>query len=121
MTGGTHKTTAPTLIAFAAGLSLWLATSFVTGKREPWDASLYWSGAYPLALLACALLGYWFPQRAWRWAIVLFEAQFVGLCIRNGELGSLWPLGMVMFAIIAVPGIFVASYASRLKIRRSPE
>lgn len=104
---------APVALALIAGLALWFATALLTGKREPWDASAYWVFAYPAALIACAWLGYAYPERPWRWALVLFEAQFLAMCLRNGELGNLWPLGMVLFAVIALPGIAAAHIAAR--------
>ncbi|CAG0950799.1 hypothetical protein RHDC4_00064 [Rhodocyclaceae bacterium] len=107
----------PVVIAAVAGLALWLGTSFLTGKREPWDASAYWTVAYPAALLLSAYLGHAYPERPWRWVLVLFESQFVAMCLRNGELGSLWPLGMAMFAVIALPGVLAAYVASRFKRR----
>ena len=65
------------------------------------------------AIAACALLGYRFPDRPWRWALVLFEAQFVAMCARNGELGNLWPLGMLLLAVVALPGIAAAQIGAR--------
>lgn len=35
------------------------------------------------------------------------------MCLRNGELGGLWPLGMIMFAVIALPGVLAAHIAAR--------
>jgi len=107
------------IIAAAIGFALWFVTSLVTGKREPWDASAYWSVAYPLALLACGVLGYAYPQRPWRWALVLFASQFLAMCVRNGELGSLWPLGLALFAVLALPGVVLAKVAARF--RRAPD
>lgn len=92
---------------------LWLATAFLTGRREAWDAPAYWGVAYPAALLVSAYLGRAFPERPWRWVLVLFESQFVAMCLRNGELGSLWPLGMVMFGVIALPGVLAANITAR--------
>lgn len=100
-------------IAFVIGVALWLATSLLTGKREAWDASAYWAVAYPVALVACGLLGYRYPERPWRWVLLLFEAQFIAMCFRNGELGSAWPLGIVLFAVIALPGMLAARLGSR--------
>lgn len=114
-----RKSIAPVIIALTVGLVLWLATSLLTGKGEAWDASVYWVVAYPLAILACAFLGYSYPDRPWRWALVLFQAQFLAMCLRNGELGSLWPLGMALFGVIALPGIVAAKLASRLGHRQS--
>jgi hypothetical protein len=103
----------PVAISVAAGIALWLVASALTGKREPWDASAYWAVVYPAAILMSAFLGYSYPERPWRWALVLFESQFLAMCIRNGELGNLWPLGMAVFAIITLPGIAAAKLASR--------
>lgn len=100
-------------IAAAVGAGLWFATSLVTGLREPWDARAYWVAAYPLSVVACALLGYSYPRHPWRWPLVLFAAQFVAMCVRNGELGNLWPLGLALFAVLALPGIVAAMVAAR--------
>lgn len=113
------KTRSPALataIAAAVGMLLWFGTCFATGKREAWDSGLYWGIAYPLALLVSAFLGYRHPHRPWRWPLLLFEAQCLAMLIRGGEMGSLWPLGVVLFAILALPGILVA----RLAARRAP-
>lgn len=103
----------PSAIASFIGLLLFAVTALLTDKREPWDASEYWTVAYPSALLACAILGYACPDRPWRWAIILFEAQFLAMCVRNGELGNLWPMGMLLFAIVALPGVLAAKLAVR--------
>lgn len=44
---------------------------------------------------------------------MLFEAQFVAMALRNGEVGGLWPLGMLLFAAMALPGIAAARLAAR--------
>lgn len=113
-----NRTIKPLGIAAAVGFTLWFATSVLTGRREAWDASAYWTLAYPLSLLTCALLGYSYPDRPWRWALALFQAQFIAMCVRNGELGNLWPLGMVMFAVVGLPGIAVARIAARRSTAR---
>ena len=100
-------------IAAVVGFALWFATSMLTGRREPWDASAYWAIAYPLAIATCGLLGYLYSERPWRWAMVLFLAQFVAMCVRNGELGNLWPLGMGLFVVLALPGVVAAKVAAR--------
>ena len=109
----TDRALTPVLIAFVAGAGLWSAAAMISGKKEAWDAATYWVLAYPAALLICACLGYAYQDRPWRWALVLFEAQFVAMCIRNGELGGLWPLGIVLFAIVSLPGMLAANLAAR--------
>ncbi len=108
---------APHLVAVIVGAALWIATSMLTGRREAWDASAYWTLTYPASILAAALLGYFYPDRSWRWPLLLFASQFVAMCVRNGEAGSLWPLGMAMFAILALPALVAARLASRFSRR----
>lgn len=109
---------APAFIALATGAALWLLTAIACGRREAWDASAYWALAYPAALVACAALGYRYPARAWLWAVALFEGQFSAMCARNGELGGLWPLGMVMFAVLALPGVYAAKRGARRRLEQ---
>jgi peptidoglycan/LPS O-acetylase OafA/YrhL len=113
--------TVPLTIAVVFGAALWFIASALVGKREAWDASAYWALAYPAAILVSGLLGYLYPERPWRWAIALFEAQALAMGIRNGELGNLFPLGMVLFAAIAVPGVVAATLASRRSRRLEEE
>ena len=111
----------PILIAAVAGMALWLLAGVLTGRREPWDSSAYWLLVYPVAIAGCAFLGYRFPERPWRWPLVLFEAQFLGMCLRDGELGNLWPMGMALLAVIAIPGIFGAKLAAHFRGRARRE
>jgi len=105
----------PYALAVIAGMLLWLVGAAIAGKREAWDSGFYWSLFYPLAIGASALLGYVFPERAWRWAAALFAAQFVAMGLRSGEIGNLAPLGLMMFGILSLPGVFAALIAARLK------
>lgn len=117
----TRRALVPTLLAALAGAALWFAASLLTGKREAWDAGSYWVVFYPLGILTCAYLGYAYPERPWRWALVLFVSQFLAMCVRNGELGNLWPLGLALFAIIALPGVLAAKLASRFNNQSGEE
>ena len=97
-----------------AGLALWAATATVTGKREPWDAGTYWTVSYPLAIFGSAVLGFLFPERAWRWAATLMLMQFVVMIAMGSGLG-LWPLGLIVLAVLAAPAAFAGVLAARLR------
>lgn len=99
------------------GAVSWIAVAVITGKREAWDATAYWTLAYPVALVVCGWLGYVHPIRAWRWAAILFLAQFVAMVALNGEWGSIVPLGLVLVGVIALPGAAAAMLAARLRRR----
>ena len=103
------------VLAVVAGMGLWFFIALMTGRREAWDSSAFWAIGYPAAIVVSALLGYFFPTRPWRWALTLFFAQFIAMMIRNGEVGSLWPLGMMLFTLLAVPGMIAAKIASAIR------
>jgi hypothetical protein len=107
----------PFLVAVVIGASLWWVAAFISGRREAWDGAAYWVLAYPLSVVACACLGYSYPERPWRWALLLFQGQFVAMCLRDGEVGNLWPLGMALFAIMALPGVLVAKWTASFNRR----
>lgn len=102
------------ILSAMAGLTLWAVTAVVTGKREPWDASLYWTVSYPLAVIGSALLGFLFPERAWRWAAMLMLMQFVVMAAMGSGLGLL-PLGLIVLAVLAAPAALAGVLAARLR------
>lgn len=107
-------------IALGGGAAVWILASIVGGRPEAWDTDAYWTVGYPLALLVSGGLGYLFPERPWRWALAVFAGQFVAMVARNGEIGALAPLGLALFAILALPAVAVAMVASRMH-RRSAD
>lgn len=109
------RASSPFAIATIVGVVLWFAGAALTDRREAWDSGLYWTLFYPLAIGACGLLGYFFPERPWRWAVALFAAQFIAMALRSGEIGNLAPLGLILFGILSLPGVFAALVAARLK------
>ena len=111
----------PHVLAVCAGMLLWFGASFLSGRREPWDGAVYWGVAYPLALAIAGLLAWRFPVRPWRWALLLFVAQFAAMLLRNGEVGSLWPLGLILFGVLSLPAIVVAAAAAALRRRSGAE
>lgn len=111
----------PFAVAFVFGAVSWFVVSAFTGQREAWDATIYWAVVYPGAIVVSGLLGHFHPERPWRWAAVLFEAQALAMAVRNGEWGSLVPLGVVVFAVMAMPGGVAATLAARRRRRREEE
>ena len=97
-----------------AGMALWLATSAIGGRSEPWDAPIYWSIAYPVALVLAAGLGYFFPQRPWRWALTLMFMQAAVMVLGGAGL-ALLPLGLVVLGVLSLPAVLFAWLAARLR------
>ena len=117
---GAHPTKSKTpssnraiVLAIVAGAVIWGISALVIPKREPWDATVYWAVFYPLGIVAAAGLSLFDPSRPVLLALLVYETQFVGMNIRAGELSNLWPLGMAMFAVMAVPAMIAAKLAAR--------
>jgi len=101
-------------IAAIAGMALWSATAILGGRAEPWDSGFYWTVSYPLALLASALLGYLYPRRPWRWALVLINSQLL-IMIAAGSDFSLLPLGLILLAVLSLPALALAGFGAQAR------
>lgn len=106
--------------ALAGGALLWVVTATLAGRTEAWDAPAYWTVTYPLAIALAAVVGYLAPRRAWRWALAVFLAQALALTATASSFGLL-PLGMIMFAVIALPAVVTAMATARLGARHFGE
>lgn len=104
------------LLAAATGLVLWTLAALIDGKNEAWDGAAYWRVAYPLAIVAAAVLGYRHPRRPWRWPLAMMAAQLVALVIGAADPGLL-PLGVLMFAVITLPAVIVALIGAAVRRR----
>jgi hypothetical protein len=115
-----HTTdTQPYLIAIIGGISLWLLTSLISGRAEAWDAPMYWTVTYPLAILLAGVLGYRAPRRAWRWGLAVMLVQAPVLLLTSGGSMGLLPLGLALFAILALPAVAAATFGAKIRGRRS--
>ena len=94
--------------AFLAGAILWSLAAIAAGGREVWDVGLYWTAAYPAALLTGGGLAAMFPHRPWRWPLVMMFAQ-MPVMIAFGSGFSLLPLGLALLAILSLPGMAIAA------------
>ena len=102
--------------AAVGGAVLWQATAMLTGRREAWDAGSYWVIAYPLAIALAGILAYAHPDRPWRFALAIMWVQPLVMVVTSGSDFSMLPLGLILFAILALPLIGVA--AAVVAVRR---
>lgn len=109
-------------IAAVAGATGWLAIAHLTHRREAWDSALYFSWFLPSLALVVATLGFFAPERAWRWGFVPFGAQAVVAFVQDPT-ANLLPLGLIVFAIygaiIAVPASIGAALRRWLEPRKA--
>jgi hypothetical protein len=107
------------LIALLSGTLIWLATMAASGRNEAWDSPLYWSAAYPLCMVLAAGLAYVEPERSWRWALAVMLVQPVVMLLTSGSSFGLLPLGLIMFAVLALPVILAARVGAWFRRRSS--
>ena len=113
----TDRTRPAYTAAIVGGALLWLATAGISGRTEAWDAAFYWIATYPLAIGLAGGLGYWAPEKPWRWALAVMLAQAVVLVVSGSDF-SLLPLGLILFSILALPAIAFATFMARLRLRK---
>jgi len=105
-------------IAALAGAIGWLAISHLTHRREAWDSELYFSWFLPSLALVVAGLGFFTPDRVWRWAFTPFAAQ-AGVAFVQNPTANLLPLGLLVFgfygALCTVPAWAGAVMRRRLE------
>jgi hypothetical protein len=101
-------------LALGTGLILWSAASYLAGGGEPWDSGTYWTGAYPLAVIMAAALGFAFPERSWRWALGIMLAQLPVMLATESGFGLL-PLGLVLLGVLSLPAILTAKLGAWLR------
>src|SRR5260221_14548796 len=91
------------LITALTGVVLELGIEVVTGRREAWDSSLYWTIGLPVACALCVAVGFFSVGTDWLWTIVIVPSQVMTMIVRSGEPGGLWPLAVIFSTILSAP------------------
>ena len=104
-------------LMFALGVVGWVMIAKVSGRREAWDHWTYFALSYPLMMLAAGYAGFRVPARPWRWPLVLAAGQLVTLLVLSGA-GSMLPLGVIVFLVLALPMLATSWAGARIARRR---
>jgi hypothetical protein len=102
--------------AATLGLVLWSVAAVVELRVEPWDAPNFWTIYYPAAIALSGMLGFLYPHAPWRWALILMFMQ-LPVMILGGSGFSLLPIGLILMAVLALPGIGLAYLCAWAKRR----
>jgi hypothetical protein len=106
------------VMSAVSGVLVWTLVSAATGRREAWDSGAYYQFGLPALCLVSALLAYFEPDRSWRWGAVPLAAQAVAMFAIQG-LGNLWPLGLIVTGVLAVPPILTARLGAFVRTRNN--
>jgi multisubunit Na+/H+ antiporter MnhB subunit len=109
----------PYVASFIAGLAICLLITMISGRKEAWDAPEYFTIGIPVMCLVIFALAYFFPQRAWRWALSMAIGQSLAMVLGGGS-ASLWPLAIIAMTVVSLPQFIVALIASRIARKRAP-
>lgn len=106
------------LAAIVGGAAIWIAIAAASGRREAWDSGLYFTLGIPALCLLGLVLGYLAPRNSWRWGVWPSVGQLLTMLATQG-VGNLLPLGVVVFAFLAVPGVVAARIGAAIARTRS--
>lgn len=101
------------LLSIATGVALELGVHALSGRREAWDSEEFWVAGLPLACLASLLIGHRSTRGDWRWTILVAPSQVATMMVRSGDIGNLWPLTLVLSALLSAPFVFAAFLGSK--------
>jgi len=107
--------TAVLALSILTGVGLELGVHALSGRREAWDAAQFWTIGLPLACLVSAVIGRLARRRDWIWTLIVAPSQVLTMMVRNGELGGLWPLTLILSAILSAPFVVAAFVGSRFR------
>ncbi|MEW5797367.1 MAG: hypothetical protein AB1728_00035 [Bacteroidota bacterium] len=98
------------------GLIVWLSISMLTDKREAWDSDLFWFMGVPLMILLNAVASFLDPSQIVLKGILSVSLQPVAMIFQTGEIGSMLPLGLILFGFMGLfysVGGVVGSFVKR--------
>jgi hypothetical protein len=112
-----NSTPTTILLAVLTGVALELGIHALSGRREAWDSAEFWVIGLPVAGLVSAAIGWLSRGRDWVWTLLVAPGQVTTMMVRGGELGGLWPLTVVLSAILSAPFVAAAFIGSRFRSR----
>lgn len=99
-----------------AGMFVWILISLMTDRREAWDSEVFWSLGVPLMMALNAVTAFLDPNKVAVKGIVSVALQPAAMMVQAGEIGSMFPMGLVVFAFLGLfysIGGVVGAYVKR--------
>lgn len=101
----------PLLLSAIAGVITWLGIGIWSGRQEAWDSQLYWFVGFPFMILAVLIISFTWPEKPLRLGFTVIAAQAIIGLIQAYPHINLWPLTLVLFAVLSLP-LILAAYLS---------
>jgi hypothetical protein len=103
------------LLAVATGVALELGIGAMSGRREAWDSSQYWTIGLPIAGVVSLAIGWLSRGSDWLWTLLVVPGQVLTMMVRSMEISGLWPLALIFSAILSTPFLVAAFIGSRFR------
>jgi len=104
------------IVAFALPALVWLGIAAAGRGGEAWDSAGYWSVGLPAIYLGGSVAAVLTAKNVWQITLWSGLGQFAGLVTTAAGL-SLWPLGLMLIAVLSLPVAGVAAVTRWLKRR----
>ena len=92
-----------------------LALAPFDGGRELVDTGIFYVIGVPTGMAAAAVCAWYWPRRAWRYGIAVALGQCLMAVALNGEVGNLFPLTLMLFAVLSLPMVVTAGVSGWLQ------
>ena len=106
-------------ISFAlalCGVAVWVLITSLTNRREAWDSAVFWRFGVPAMLAMNAAAGFIEPERIMLKGLASVSLQPVAMMAKSGEIGSMFPLGLVVFVVMGL--LFSAGGAAGALVKK---
>lgn len=85
---------------FVTGVVTEIVVVMITGAKESWDHSLYWSIGIPVMIAANGIAGFAGNGHSLMHGMVTIAGQIFAMMIRSGEAGSMIVPGIILSIIL---------------------
>ena len=106
------------LLAVLTGVALELGIHAMSGRREAWDSTEFWTIGLPAAALISVAIGYMSLRSDWLWTALVAPSQMATMMVRGGEIGNLWPLTLILSTLLSTPFLIAALIGSTFRRRK---
>ena len=103
------------VVSAATGVLLEIGVFMVSGRNEAWDSPIFWTAGLPIAAVIALTVGFVAAGSDWLWTAIIAPSQVLTMMARRGEIGSLWPLTLVLSFFLSAPFVAVAFVGSRFR------
>lgn len=104
------------MASLGTGTAFWTVASVLSLPQEAWDHQ-FWFVYLLLAYLLCAVFGFVFPRRPWRWALSMMLPLFVVMPMVTGRSGPLFMVGLMFVLAYSLPGMAIAGFGAAMRKR----